>query len=105
MTAARTGRPEVLKVLLAYGANPNARESARGQTALMWAAGENNAAAVKVLVEGGADIRARTGSPAAERPRQPPKMGPACSPVPSTPRRPPRLYRDPRSRRSCSRFS
>jgi ankyrin repeat protein len=61
MTAARTGKPEVIKALLVYGANPNARENARGQTALMWAAAEDNAAAIKVLVEGGADVALRTG--------------------------------------------
>jgi ankyrin repeat protein len=33
----------------------------------MWAAAENNAAAIKVLVEGGADIAARTGPGASER--------------------------------------
>lgn len=60
MTAARTGRPETLKLLLAYGASVNAAEPTRGQTALMWAAAENNAAAVDALIDGGADVHART---------------------------------------------
>jgi ankyrin repeat protein len=62
MTAARTGKPDVIKALLAYGADPNAKESTRGQTALMWAAGEDNEGAIKVLMEGGAKIDARTGA-------------------------------------------
>ncbi len=45
MTAARTGEPETVRVLLAHGADPNNREMTRGQTALMWAAANNNAAA------------------------------------------------------------
>src|SRR5207247_8783942 len=60
MTAARTGSVEVLRVLIARGANVNASESTRGQTALMWAAAEGHAPAVTLLVEAGADIRARS---------------------------------------------
>ena len=37
MTASRTGVNEVVKALISAGANVNARESWRGQTALMWA--------------------------------------------------------------------
>jgi ankyrin repeat protein len=65
MTAARTGKPEVMRALLAFGADPNAKEASRGQTALMWAAAENNTAAMQVLIEGGANIRARTSPPPA----------------------------------------
>jgi uncharacterized protein len=60
MTAARTGNPEVIEALLMRGANVNATESWQGQDALMWAALENNAAAVKTLVEHGADTNARS---------------------------------------------
>ena len=54
MTAARTGRPDALTVLLRYGAEVNAKERQRGQTALIWAASENNAAAAGVLIHAGA---------------------------------------------------
>ena len=43
MTAARTGIPAAVKTLLAHGADVNAKESWRGQTALMWAAAEGHA--------------------------------------------------------------
>ena len=73
MTAARTG-DVVLKALIEANAEVNARESSRGQTALMWAAAENNAAAIKVLVDAGADIKARTKEGAA-----PPGRGPSST--------------------------
>ena len=60
MTAARTGQPEVVKLLLDAGADLNAREHWFGETALMWAAAENHAEAVRVLVEAGADVNARS---------------------------------------------
>jgi ankyrin repeat protein len=41
--------------LIDAGGDPNAREDKLGETALMWAAGENQAAAVRALVAGGAD--------------------------------------------------
>ena len=52
--------PAVVKALLARGADVNARENWKGQTALMWAAAGNNAAAVEALIEAGADMQART---------------------------------------------
>ena len=63
MTAARTGEPETVRTLLAHGADPNLREMTRGQTALMWAAANNHAAAIQVLAERGADINAKTDNP------------------------------------------
>ena len=45
-----------VQALIAHGASVNAKESWQDQTALMFAASENNAAAVKVLVEAGADM-------------------------------------------------
>ncbi len=58
MTAARLGRPDLMKLLLRKGAKVNASDKKYGQTALMWAAG--NPAAVSLLLEYGADIRATT---------------------------------------------
>lgn len=60
MVAARTGNPEVVRLLLAHGGDVNATESERGQSALMWAASEKHPQVVAVLIEAGADIWART---------------------------------------------
>ncbi len=49
-----------MKVLLDRGAEVNAKETLRGTTALMWAADEGHAAAVQLLIERGADIKARS---------------------------------------------
>lgn len=58
MTAARRGQVEIMQLLLDRGANPSARDKKFGQTALMWAAGYP--AAVRLLVEHGADVGAVT---------------------------------------------
>ena len=63
MTAARTGDTDTVRVLLARGADPNVREELRGQTALMWAAANDNAAAIHVLAEQGAHLHVRTDNP------------------------------------------
>jgi ankyrin repeat protein len=47
-----------VKLLLAYGADPNRAEGWRKQTALMWAAEENHLDAIKTLIEGGANVHA-----------------------------------------------
>ena len=60
MAAARSGNVEVMKLLLARGGDPNAKEPARGQTALMWAVAERHADVARVLVENGADVYAKT---------------------------------------------
>ncbi len=60
MTAARTGDAEVVRMLLARGADANARESSLGETALMWAAAENHPEAVRALIEHGADPNTRS---------------------------------------------
>jgi ankyrin repeat protein len=57
---ARTGRPEAVKVLVAHGAVVDTIENWRGQTPLMWAAAEGHAAAMRVLIEAGADVNARS---------------------------------------------
>ncbi|HTI63164.1 MAG TPA: ankyrin repeat domain-containing protein [Gemmatimonadaceae bacterium] len=53
--AAAAGNPDVVAALLEKGADPNARESAWGQTPLVFAAEYNRAAAIKVLLAHGAD--------------------------------------------------
>jgi len=60
MTAARTGNAEVVRMLIARGADASARESTLGETALMWAAAENHPAAVRALIEHGADPNTRS---------------------------------------------
>ena len=60
MTAARAGHPQVIRALLVRGANVNATERTQQQTAVTWAAVENNGAAIRVLAEGGANLNARS---------------------------------------------
>jgi ankyrin repeat protein len=60
MTAARTGTVDPIKLLLRRGAAVDAREKWLGETAVMWAAAENHAAAIRVLAEAGADINLRS---------------------------------------------
>jgi ankyrin repeat protein len=62
MTCARTGQVSAVKALLASGAVVDAKETERGQTALIWAASEGHAEVVQVLLEKGADPRQRLGS-------------------------------------------
>jgi ankyrin repeat protein len=54
MTASRTGVAPVVSLLLDRGADVNHQESWLGETALMWAAAENHAESVKVLLAHGA---------------------------------------------------
>jgi ankyrin repeat protein len=49
-----------VKALIAAGAKINVKEPEHDQTALMWAAAEKHPDAVKVLIEAGADVRARS---------------------------------------------
>ncbi|MGQ0736633.1 MAG: ankyrin repeat domain-containing protein [Acidobacteriota bacterium] len=60
MQAARSGSVEGVRALLARGAHVNAHERDRDQTALMWAVARRHPAVVKVLLDQGADVRART---------------------------------------------
>ena len=60
MTAARTGSLRAVRLLLVAGANVNARESSRSQTALMWAISERHPDVTALLLEFGADVKART---------------------------------------------
>jgi ankyrin repeat protein len=61
MLAARNGNPHAIRVLLAAGADVNAKENLRGTTALMWAAEQRHSDAVKALLGGRADVSARSG--------------------------------------------
>ena len=47
-------------MLIARGADVNAKEPSQNQTALMWAAAEHHPDVVKLLIEQGADLQART---------------------------------------------
>ena len=53
--AAAAGGEAITTALLERGADPNAREGTAGQTPLMFAASANRPAAVRTLLEGGAD--------------------------------------------------
>src|SRR5690606_10340650 len=59
-TAARTGSPAVIELLLAHGALVDARDPEYQQTALMIAARENHPEAVATLVRYGAEVNAHT---------------------------------------------
>jgi ankyrin repeat protein len=60
MIVARAGHVEAARVLLRHGASVNAAEQWRGQTALMWAAAQNQPAMVRELIASGADVNARS---------------------------------------------
>lgn len=62
MTAARAGSVTVVRALAQRGANLEAKESFRGQTALMWALSENHLDTATALIEAGADVSARATS-------------------------------------------
>src|SRR5688572_15464695 len=66
---ARTGNPAAVKVLLSHGATLDTIENWRGQTPLMWAAAEGHADTMRMLIEAGADVNARSSIIAWERQR------------------------------------
>jgi uncharacterized protein len=74
MMAARTGSVPILKLLLAHGAQIDAREQLRGTTALMWAAANSNTDAVRFLAANGADVSAHS---ATTKPGRPPYLAPS----------------------------
>lgn len=60
MTCSWTGNPEAIKLLLDNGADANAKESNRGQSALMWAIDQEHLEAARTLIEHGADVNAHS---------------------------------------------
>ena len=60
MTCSRTGTADAVRLLIENGAALDAKEPLQNQTALMWAVAEKHPKAVQVLLEAGADVKART---------------------------------------------
>ena len=60
MACAHTGSVDAVEALLAAGAHVDAKESSERQTALMWAVAQRHPAVVRVLIEHGADVHARS---------------------------------------------
>jgi len=60
MNCIHTGATDGVKALLSHGADVNVRENKEEQTALMWAAAGEHPEIVKILVEAGANINARS---------------------------------------------
>jgi ankyrin repeat protein len=60
MVAATAGNPDVVSLLIKAGVDVNAREAVHGQTALMFAAAYDRAAAIRVLMANGADAKLTT---------------------------------------------
>lgn len=60
MIIARTPTVEAARILIKAGADVNATEQWRGQTALMWAAAQKQPAMMKLLLDQGADADARS---------------------------------------------
>ena len=55
--------PQIARILLAAGADPNAREPEKGsETPLHWAASNDDADVARVLIDGGADVDLPDGS-------------------------------------------
>lgn len=60
MTCSRTGSVDAVTALLKHGAKVNSYESSHRQTALMWAVAEKHSKVVRILLEHGADLHARS---------------------------------------------
>src|SRR5204863_9300522 len=62
MTASRSGHVAAVRALLEHGATVDAQEDLLGETALTWAAAENHADVVSLLLKAGADPNHRSKS-------------------------------------------
>jgi ankyrin repeat protein len=60
MTCARSGSAKAVQSLLAKGARVNVKEAGHNQTPLMWAAAQGHSDVVGLLIDAGADLRARS---------------------------------------------
>jgi ankyrin repeat protein len=60
MRCARSGGVAAVKALLAAKANVEAKDNEQGQTALMWAVAQKHPDVVAALIQGGANVKART---------------------------------------------
>src|SRR5690606_23732270 len=60
MVAARTDRVDAARLLIEHGADVNARETWRNQTAVIWAAAQKQPAMLELLLQHGADPNARS---------------------------------------------
>jgi len=60
LVCAHTGNVEAVKLLLSHRADPNVKENQQGHTALMRAVAEKHPDVARALIEGGADVRARS---------------------------------------------
>ncbi len=69
MAAVRSGAIDAVRCLLDHGADVNAREPWQGETALMWAAGENHPDIAQLLISHGAALDARSPTPEFPRPQ------------------------------------
>jgi ankyrin repeat protein len=62
MECGRTGNVETVKLLLSHKADPNAKETQQGQTALMRSVAGKHPDVARLLIDHGADVRARSKS-------------------------------------------
>jgi ankyrin repeat protein len=60
MVASQVGNPQAMKALVARGAKVDAKGTVKQQTALMWAVAQGHVDAIRLLLEVGADVNARS---------------------------------------------